>query len=87
MIRTSIFASGRMLVAFSAVALLTLPAFAGGRDRPITKLTFDPDLPRVELFEGIDEEVLEVRVLARGAEGGRVLVRNTTDQPISVQLP
>ena len=70
------------VVVFSSVSL------AASRDkRPITKPSYDPEAPRIGLFEGIEQEVLSVKVIAKDETGGNVLIENKTDQPITVELP
>lgn len=55
--------------------------------RPISKPKFDPTAEQVEFFEGVESGVFEYKVIARGPEGGSILVTNTTDKPLSVQMP
>lgn len=70
------------------VFVLSSVSLAASRDkRPITKPSYDPDAPRIGLFEGIEQEVLSVKVIAKDETGGNVLIENKTDQPITVELP
>lgn len=46
-----------------------------------------PDAVTVELFDAIKSGDLEVRVIAKDAAGGNVLLRNTTKKPLSIKLP
>lgn len=63
------------------------PAEKSNRSRPISNPKFDPTADKVEFFEGVESGVFEYRVIAQGPEGGNVLITNTTDKPLSVQLP
>ncbi len=75
--------SARLLAV--TLCLLTLTASAGGRARPF--FPADHDARQVPLFEGMAEGVFEVQLVARDEFGGNILIRNTTDQPLTVQLP
>lgn len=54
---------------------------------PITNPKFDPEAERVGLFDGLKEGQLTVKVLAKDAKGGNMLIENKTDQPLTVELP
>lgn len=70
-----------------AVVMCSISSAASRNKRPITKPSYDPEAPRIGLFEGIEQEVLSVKVIAKDATGGNVLIENNTDQPITVELP
>lgn len=55
--------------------------------RPITRPQFDPDAEKVELFAGMEQDKLDVKVIAKDSLGGNVLFTNKTDKPLTVQLP
>ena len=55
--------------------------------RPITNPQFDPSAERVELFQGMEDGTLETKVIANGPEGGNLLISNTTDEPVTVEMP
>lgn len=57
------------------------------KSRPITKPKFLPSAEQVDFFEGVESGVFEYKVIATGPEGGSVLVTNTTDEPLTVQMP
>lgn len=63
------------------------PAEKSNRSRPISNPKFDPTAERVDFFEGVESGVFEYRVVAQGPGGGNILVTNTTDEPLSVQMP
>ncbi|MDA1015347.1 MAG: hypothetical protein O3A00_12965 [Planctomycetota bacterium] len=53
----------------------------------ITRPKFDPDAEKLEFFKGQKEGRIGVKVIPRDEKGGNVLVENTTDQPLSIQVP
>ena len=53
----------------------------------ITKPKFDPSAERVEFFKGMEDGQLETRFVPKDANGGFLLVTNTTEEPITVDLP
>lgn len=56
--------------------------------RPVlTNPKFDPTAERVGLFEGMEDGRIETKVVAKDATGGFVIVSNTSDQPLTVELP
>ncbi len=55
--------------------------------RQIVKATFDADVKKVELFEGMKEGQFEAKVIAHGPSRGFVVVGNTTKEPLTVQMP
>ena len=66
--------------------LFALPVLAAKRaDSRGAKLR--DDAVTVELFDAIKSGDLEVRVIAKDASGGNVLMRNTTKKPLSIKLP
>lgn len=70
------------------IAGATQTAQAGEKkSRPISKPKFDPTAERVDFFEGVESGVFEYKVIAKGPEGGNILVSNMTDKPLSVQMP
>lgn len=71
-----------------AVALAASSAVAASKDkRPITKPKFDPNAARIGLIEGMEQKALEVKVIAKDAMEGNLLVENTSDKPLTVELP
>ncbi|MEZ6125093.1 MAG: hypothetical protein R3C49_18255 [Planctomycetaceae bacterium] len=55
--------------------------------RPITNPKFDETAERVKLFDGMKDGRLETKVIAQNAEHGSVLITNTTDETLTVELP
>lgn len=74
-------------IAFSAVFVLTSLQAAAGNPRPIKKLSVDPDAEKVEMFAGIKNGSLEVKLIQKNSLKGNMLVTNKTDKPLTVQLP
>lgn len=60
---------------------------AAKRQRPITKLQYDPDAEKVELFQGMKDGKFAVKVIANDEMGGKAQIKNLTDKPLTVQLP
>ena len=60
---------------------------AAKKKRPIGKLTFDPTAEKVDMFEGIENGTLDVKMIPKNSLQGNLLVENKTDQPVSVELP
>ncbi|QDT52388.1 hypothetical protein Pan44_03980 [Caulifigura coniformis] len=75
--------------AFLSLGLLAVcaSAFAADAKRPITKLSYDPSLPQVELFDGLDSGTLTAKLIPQSQFGGKVLITNTSKTPVSVKLP
>ena len=57
------------------------------RKPAITNPKFDPTAERVGLFEGMEDGRLSSKVVANDSTGGFVFVSNTSDQPVTVELP
>lgn len=73
-----------------AVAMAPLAGFAAGKQeriKPIRKPSYDPEAERVGLFEGLEEEKLSYKMIMKDRSAGTLLVKNDTDEPITVDLP
>src|SRR5690606_35273306 len=77
----------RTLVIASCLALLGVAHAQAGKKGYIKKLTVDPNAPKIGLFEGMDEGAIDVKMIAKNAEGGNLLVENKTKDPLTVELP
>jgi hypothetical protein len=77
----------RTLVIACCLALLGVAHAQAGKKGYIKKLTVDPNAPKIGLFEGMDEGAIDVKMIAKNAEGGNLLVENKTKDPITVELP
>jgi hypothetical protein len=72
----------------SLVALLSATVFLPAAVRqPIRKPTFDPAVPVVELFDGLDRGMIDVTLIAKNPHDANLFVTNKSSQPISVQIP
>lgn len=69
----------------AVVAMATTLTAAG--KRPIKKLTFDPSAPQVDLFDGIEQGMLEVMLIPKNSLEGNVLIENKSDKPVTVRIP
>jgi hypothetical protein len=80
------------LGALASVLALSSDSAAGtkpseARKPVITKPKFDPSAEKVEFFEGMDDGQLETRFVPKDANGGFLLVTNTTGEPVTVEFP
>lgn len=81
-----------MTMAITALALQATSVHAEGRtrkvsSRPITHPKFDASAEKVEFFEAMEAGQLDTKVIALGAEHGKLLITNNTDAPLSLQPP
>ena len=60
---------------------------ADARKPVITKPKFDPTAEKIEFFKGMEEGQLETKFIPKDANGGFLLVTNTTEEPVTVELP
>lgn len=65
---------------------LTVLALAAN-SRAIKKPTYDPQADVVELFDGIERQVLDVTVIADNDLSVNIFFTNKTDRPVTVKLP
>jgi hypothetical protein len=69
------------------IALVSFSTAQAGKKGYITKLTVDPDAPKVGLFAGMEDGSLDVKLVPKDAQGGNLLIENKTDGPLSVEMP
>jgi len=55
--------------------------------KPVKNPKFEPAAPQVDLFEAVDRGHVTVRLIPKSAKGGRVLIENKTDKPLTVKIP
>lgn len=55
--------------------------------QPIRKPRFDPAVPPVGLFEARDQGLIETEVVARNPHEAKLFVTNSSDRPVSIQIP
>ncbi len=75
------------LVASLLVTQALSAATRSKRVPAITKPKFDPTAKKVELFKGIKDGSLTAQLILKNSRQGNVLIKNKTDQPLTVKLP
>ena len=70
----------------AALAISSLQ-FAAGGDRPLTYTKFDPDAQQVEMFQGMEEGLIEVKLIPKDAQSGNIVFTNKQKNPVNVQIP
>lgn len=70
-------------VVSGAICLTLMGANRGA----ITKPTLNPDAPVVELFDGIDNDQFDARLVAQNAHDGKIFITNKTDKALTVAVP
>lgn len=70
-----------------SLALATAVMAETKEKRVVTKPKYDPAAERIALFDGLDQEVLSAKVVAKNEFGGQVFIENLTDKPMTVELP
>lgn len=78
-----------LIAACLSVSLATVflaPALAASK-QPIKKLKHDASIPSVELFDAMEQGVVETTVIARNSHEANLFVTNKSDAPVSIQLP
>ena len=82
---------GRMRRVGMVIALAAAPAVvwaADGAGRFITRSApDDPNAVSVEMFDGIANGDLDVKVIPKDSRQATILIENKTDKPLSVKLP
>lgn len=78
-----------LIIICIATSTWTLPpaAVTAGGNRPIKKPAFDASAPSVDLFDGIEHDQLEARLVPKSSLAGAVFIQNKTGQPLTVKLP
>ena len=92
-LRHSILSASLLILGVAASVMASTSVSEAGskpvevRKPVITKPKFDPSAERVEFFKGMEDGQLETRFVPKDANGGFLLVTNTTEEPITVDLP
>ena len=73
------------LVIFLASCLATTAVAAS--KQPIKKLKHDPSIPPVELFDAIEQGLVETTVIAKSSNEAQLFVTNKSDATVSIQVP
>ncbi|MEK6261190.1 MAG: hypothetical protein AABP62_21530 [Planctomycetota bacterium] len=66
---------------------LSLLCLIGAGTGSIKKLTLDTDAPVVELFDGMEQGQVDVRMAMMNPHEGKVFFTNRTDKPLTVAVP
>ncbi len=87
----------RSIQAVVAVAIVALVGIAmmGGASQAadsaptikFTKSNFNPEHATIEMFNGIDDGSLEVKLIPKNSKEARIFIKNKTDKPVNVKLP
>lgn len=76
----------RCFAATCLVMSLSTTAIAASK-QPIKKLKHDSNIPAVELFDAIEQGLVETTVIAKNSHEANVFVTNKSDAPVSIQVP
>lgn len=66
---------------------LTISSAEAAKKKVLLKPQYDPEAPKVGLFEGMEQNLINVRMVATDSMGGSLFVENLTGAPLSVELP
>ena len=79
----------RKFFAGSAVALALTAASVAQADSKtaITKPAFDPSARKVEMFQAMEDGLINVKLIQKNSKVGNLLFENKTKEPLTVQLP
>lgn len=79
------------LVGALAVSLVTPGISADSKKEPKRKVVpavkLDESLDHMDVFEGIEKGVLDVKMIPKDAMGGNMLIENKGDKPLNVDFP
>lgn len=94
MIRTAIRSTVACGIACFALLLTATPSIelhaagkAASSRKPIKNPKFDPTAEQVDLFAAVDAGQVTVKLIPKGAAGGKVFIENKTDKPLTVKIP
>jgi hypothetical protein len=77
-------------LAVAALSLVLMPALALAADRAPnlqTRGDYNPNDATVELFQGVQDGQIGVKVIPKSEKQINVLIENKTDKPLNVKLP
>src|SRR5436190_7769182 len=75
----------RCFVAAGLVISLSTAAVAASK-QPLKKLKHDSTIPSVELFDAIEQGLVETTVIAKNSHEASVFVTNKSGAPVSIQV-
>jgi hypothetical protein len=77
-----------------AASVMAVSAWANAAETAITEsnesgieTTADDSSDPIDLFDAIDQDLVEVTFIAKNDEQGRVIVANKTDKPVNFRMP
>lgn len=77
-----------LLIPVALVCSLAVAASAdAAKKKVLLKPQYNPDAPKVGMFEGIEQNLINVRMVATDSLGGSLFVENLTGEALSVELP
>ena len=70
------------------LACLTVTAGQNKRkDRILKKLSFDENAKKVNVFDGMEDGSLEVKVVSKDSLSAKIYIENKSDVPLTVEIP
>ncbi|QDU81239.1 hypothetical protein Pla110_29780 [Polystyrenella longa] len=77
------------LFAATSMVVAGTEAFAAGKNKLdiVKNSEYDPNAEQVELFNAMEDGKVESKLVLKDSKGGRLLVTNNTQQPLSVSMP
>src|SRR5579863_7322291 len=76
----------RCFIAACLAVSLSTTAVAASK-QPLKKLKHDANIPAVELFDAIEQGLVETTVIAKNSHEANIFVTNKSDAAVSIQLP
>ena len=76
-----------LLALCATLLLMGSVSVAAKRNKPISNPKFDATAASVELFDGMESGALNVTMIPKDSKKGTMLLENTTDKPLTVQMP
>lgn len=76
----------RCFVVVCLVLSVSTAAVAASK-QPLRKLKHDSNIPPIELFDAIEQGLVETTVIAKNSHESNVFVTNKSDAPVSIQVP
>lgn len=67
--------------------LLISGVATAGDQRPLAQSPYNPDAKIVDLFSGMKDGTIAVKVVPRNAQGGKLFLTNQTKEPLTVKMP
>lgn len=77
----------RSILAAFCVALLAGSSVQAAGKPAITKPKYDPEAPVVDLFKGMEEKKLEVKLIQKNSKTGNLLIENKTKETLTIGMP